>query len=525
MSNAKTDAEEVPARRHRIDEWLERFGRRRMFWVVVMGAALLYSQSEFLKQPSRGDPANWDYIAQVITRGGVPYRDVVNIKTPLSAYIGAAAIVVARPLGVRDVIAIRITFLALAALTAGFTFLVALDSFNSYRIAVLAASALLAFDVFARLNAGGVQPKTAMVLFGLLTILAVSKDRPIAAGVFGMLSALSWQPGLLFVGAAGLAFSRNLTNWRDLKAAKVLLGALIPLAIFLAYLFGTSALADFYRWTLHFNATVYGPGETRTISNFFSSFAKLIGRRNFDLREYVYLALVGLCVTIGLESIRAKRRGTSYFVEANQRQIVLIVTIIYFAFCMISFQAGADLIPLLPFTAIFAAVALVWIVERVGSLVSRVRPATDRQTVEAWMCIALLVFILGRGVVDAFSFERGFPTLQDQDVAISEIVAHLQPGEKIYAHGASGVLVLAGLTNASKYYYLDRGKDEYLDQVEPGGFVGWLERLKAERPRIVVLDRLTWSKYANYFEQWVAAEYQLRNNRVYVYYVRKDGPD
>ncbi|HSF24067.1 MAG TPA: DolP-mannose mannosyltransferase [Blastocatellia bacterium] len=524
MSNAKTDAQEVPARRHRIDEWLERFGRRRMFWVVVMVAALLYSQSEFLKQPSKDDPANWDYIAQVITRGGVPYRDVVNIKTPLSAYIGAAAIVVARPFGVRDLIAIRITFLALAALTAGFTFLVALDSFNSYRIAVLAASAMLAFDVFARQNAGGVQPKTPMVLFGLVALNAVPRDRPIAAGFFGMLSALSWQPGLLFVGAAGLACSRNLTSWRDLKAVKVLFGALMPFAVFLAYLFGTSALADFYRWTLHFNVTVYGPGETRTIPNFFSSFAKLIGRRNVDLREYFYLALVGLCVTIGLESIRAIRRG-SYSVETNPRQIVLIVTIVYFAFCMISFQAGADLIPLLPFTAIFAAVALVWIVERVGSLVSRVRPATDRQTVEAWMCIALLVFILGRGVADAFSFERGFPTLKDQDVAISEIVAYLQPGEKIYAHGASGVLVLAGLTNASKYYYLDRGKDEYLDQVEPGGFVGWLERLKAERPKVVVLDRLTWSKYASYFEQWVAAEYQLRNNRVYVYYVRKDGPD
>lgn len=523
MSEARPDAEEVPARRRAIDAGLEWFGRRPLFWVVVLAGALLYAQFEFWKQPSRGDPANWDYIAQVIARGGVPYRDAVNIKTPLSAYVGAAAIVVARPFGVRDLLAIRITFLGLAALTAGFTFLVALDYFNSYRIAMVAASVMLAFDGFARLNAGGVQPKTAMVLFGLLTLLAVSKDRPIAAGVYAMLSALSWQPGLLFVGAAGLAFSRYLTNWRDLKAVKVLIGASIPLAVFLAYLFGVSALKDFYRWTLHFNATVYGPGETRTIPDFFSHLAKLIGRPNLNLREYFYLSLVGLCVAIGQESIRAIRRGVSYLVESEPRHTLLVAAITYFVFCMIDIQAGADLIPLLPFSAIFAAVALVWAVERVGSVVSRLRPATDRQTMEAWVWVALVVFIMYRSLTGALSFERAFPTLQDQDLAIRELVSHLGPRDRIFAHGASGVLVVSGLTNASKYYYLDRGKDEYLDQVEPGGFVGWLERLKAEQPRVVVLDRLGRSKYANYFERWVAAEYEFRSNRVFAYYVRNDG--
>ncbi|HWO02847.1 MAG TPA: hypothetical protein VNS63_26635 [Blastocatellia bacterium] len=86
---------------------------RGLFWIVLVVSSLIYAQSEFWKLPSAGDRANWDYFAQVISRGGVPYRDVVNIKSPLSAYIGAAAIVVTRPFGLRDVLATRIAFMLL----------------------------------------------------------------------------------------------------------------------------------------------------------------------------------------------------------------------------------------------------------------------------------------------------------------------------------------------------------------------------------------------------------------------------
>jgi hypothetical protein len=97
----------------------------------------------------------------------------------------------------------------------------------------------------------------------------------------------------------------------------------------------------------------------------------------------------------------------------------------------------------------------------------------------------------------------------------------LEPGDKIFVHGRTEILVLSGLTNASKYFLLDRGKAQYLDQVEPGGFNGWLERLKAERPKIVALDRLGEGGPLERLEEWVAADYDLRINRVFAYYIRK----
>jgi hypothetical protein len=493
-----------------------------LFWIVMIVAAVVYSQSRFWSQPSAGDRANWDYFAQVIARGGVPYRDVVNIKSPLSAYIGAAAIIVTRPFGLRDVLAIRISFILLAALTVAFTFLVALEYFGSRSIALLAATIMLSFSAFARLNGGGTQPKTPMVLFGLVTLWALIKDRPFIAGLFGMLSALSWQPGLLFVGAAGLGFSRYLTSWRDLKVVKLIAGAIIPLAVMLMYFWAAGALREFYLWNIHFNATVYGPNEMRPISSFINRIAKMLAGTYSSGRFYFYLAAPGLLLVAWREARQARQSGLRSLLERAPRHAIIIAPVVYFIFCMIDIQGGADLIPFLPFVALFAAVALIFVVEQAVSFIVRARPAFGRAPLTASASAFVCAFVLFVAVSDSLSTEREF-TLADQDAKVRDIVSHLQPSDKIFVHGHTEILVLSGLTNASKYFLLDRGKDEYLDQVEEGGFAGWLERLKSERPRIVVLDRLKSLGHLGELQAWVDAEYEPREDGIFKYYVRKEG--
>jgi hypothetical protein len=501
------------------------FDRRRLFWLVFVVAGLVYSQFEFWKQPCAGDRANWDYFAQVIARGGVAYRDVHNIKSPLSAYIGAAAILITRPLGVPDVLSMRATFILLAALTVAFTFLVTLDYFGSRRAALLAALIMLTFGAFARLNGGGVQPKTPMVLFGLIALWAILKDRPFVAGLFGMLSAMSWQPGLLFVGAAGLAFSRYLTNWRDLKVVRLIAGAAIPLAVMLGYFWAAGALRDFYLWNIHFNATVYGPGQARPLSSFFHRLSRMMAGTYHNGRFYFYLAAPGFIVAIAREIKRARERGTAYLKEAAPRHAIMIAPLVYFLFCMVDIQGGADLIPLLPFVAAFAALALVFALELAGGLIARKTSRPTRAAVEGFGYALLCAFIFVLNVSDAFFIDRTFPTLKDQQAEVAEITSYLQPGDKIFVHGQAEILVLSGLTNASKYFLLDRGKDGYLDQVEPGGFAGWFERLKAERPKVVALDRLKTLDHTEDFQAWVSSDYEAHEGRIFTYYVRKGAGD
>jgi hypothetical protein len=174
---------------------------------------------------------------------------------------------------------------------------------------------------------------------------------------------------------------------------------------------------------------------------------------------------------------------------------------------------------LLPFVAIFAAVTIEFMIARIGDLASRMR--RNRPAIERWASVAVIAFVVYRNVSGAFLFERGFPTLKDQRPAVEEITSHLEAGDKIFVYGRTEILVLSGLDNIGKYFLLDRGKARYLDQVEPGGFEGWINLLKAERPKIVVLDRIGNDEALKPLEDWVGAEYRMRINRVFAYYIRK----
>jgi hypothetical protein len=458
----------------------------------------------------------------VIARGGVPYRDVVNIKSPLSAYFGAAAIIIGNLFGVSDVIAIRLCFIGLAALTVAFTFIIALDYFENRRVAYLASAILLASAAFARFNGGGVQPKTPMLLFGLISLWAIVKDRPFTAGLVAMLSALSWQPGLLFLGAAGLAFSRYFTNWRDGKVLKLTYGAALPLAVLLIYFWAVGALKDVYLWNIHFNATVYAPGELRTLDNFLEHIPSLLKRVYKDILWHFYFAVAGLFMAIALMNKGAKNLGRQRWRESAPRHAVIIAPIVYLIFCRINIQAGADIIPLLPFVAVFAALALVYALEWIIGLAARKQPEARRMIFANVITGILVAIIFFQTLSNARSFKREFPTLADQQQALTDITSRLSPEDKIFVHGDTEVLVLSGRTNASKYFLLDRGKDLYLDQVEPGGFNGWLARLKAEQPKIIVLDRMERMVYQNFLLEWAASEYEFRNNQVFSYYVKRN---
>ena len=502
-------------------QWLRWLDGRWLFWIVLTVVTIVYLQTQFWKQPSGGDPANWDYMAQVIARGGMPYRDAVNIKTPLSAYIGAAAIVTTRPFGLRDILAIRIVFILLSALTVAFTFLVAREYFSDERTALLAATILLTIEPFIAMNIKGIQPKTPMVLFGLVALWAIAKERVYTAGVFAMLSALSWQPGLLFLGVAVLGFSRYLTRWRDLKLAKLLIGALIPLTLVLAYFWTAGALTDFYRWNIHYNATVYAPHETRSLSNFLDHLFEMLDGYFRTSRVYFYLAAIGLLIAFARELKRGSEKGGRYSLLLSRRPAVIIAPVVYFGFCAIDIQGRADVIPLLPFVAIFSAFFFGFFVTRETNLITRFRSNANGAVIMniAFVVIFGVVIVIGRS---AFSHRLVFPTLQGQDDAVAEIVSHLRPEDKIFVQGSTEILVLSGLSNASKYFYLDRGKDQYLDHIEPGGFAGWLERLKSERPKVIALSRIAPADRIGELQVWVAQEYEPRVNSVFTYYLRRD---
>jgi hypothetical protein len=495
---------------------------RRLFFATLALASLIYFQFDIWKQPILGDRANWEYFAQVIARGGTPYRDVANIKTPLSAYIGAAAIVITHPFGVRDHYAVRAVFLLMAVLTAGFVFLTGLEYFENRATAILAALLFISFDIFPISSSAGIQPKVPMMLFGIIALWTVKKDRPYAAGVFSMLSALSWQPGLLFFGAAGLAFSRYFTNWRDKKVLKLIIGAAIPLALLLAHLWALGGLRDFYLWTIDYNINVYAPTEMKPVGTFFEYLHKMAHFYYSNETAYFYLAILGLLMAIGSEIWGGIKSGIRHLLERAPYHAVIIAPLVYLAFCSVNVQAGGDTVPFLPYVSLFAALAIVVLLDAVLNYVSRGRFAQYRQSIALAGMLLVSTTMFAKDAAGAYYYRCHSPTLQDQESDINDIVSLLGPDDRVFTQGLSEILVLSHLPNFGRHIFLDRGKDDYMIHVEEGGFEGWFARLKAARPKVVGLDRIRKVVHREDFTQWVKEEYEKRDGRAFNYYVRKD---
>src|SRR5262245_31265918 len=91
--------------------------------VLFTIALMLISRQ--IRGSETGDSAIWDYVAQSIMRGQIPYKDVVEIKLPGAAYLGAMAIWVGKLFGIRDLIAIRLLNFGMVGALSAATFSVA----------------------------------------------------------------------------------------------------------------------------------------------------------------------------------------------------------------------------------------------------------------------------------------------------------------------------------------------------------------------------------------------------------------
>src|SRR5215510_3587215 len=216
--------------------------------LIGSGVMLLYSP---LRHMESGDSAGYDYMAQSILRGQVPYRDAIDSKGPGSLYLSALVMLLGRAFGIQDIIAVRLFYVVLAGVLCALTYLVALAYLRSHLAAMIAFAIPLVSEQFAEMIVEGTRPKIPMIIFGMLTLLLIAKDKPFWAGVCSMLSCLCWQPGLAFTGVALLIFSRYFTSWRDSRALKVLVGAAIPLAGVVLYFSAVGALGDLWTWTVH----------------------------------------------------------------------------------------------------------------------------------------------------------------------------------------------------------------------------------------------------------------------------------
>src|SRR5262249_4025495 len=155
-----------------------------LYGALFLITAALFAMYRPLEQRVGGDPAVYDYIAQCILRGQIPYRDVVDIKGPGSYYITAAAMWLGRWIGLRDVLADRVAHGLMLAMLLAAVFKVAIEYLDSWIAGVLACFFIVMSSAFMYWMALGAQPKLSMAIFGLLCLLMIKRNKPFWAGVF-----------------------------------------------------------------------------------------------------------------------------------------------------------------------------------------------------------------------------------------------------------------------------------------------------------------------------------------------------
>lgn len=514
-----------PSRNSRLEELGSRLKKMKLGVVLALvaflagaGVMLMYSP---LRHMEAGDSAVYDYMAQSIVRGQIPYRDAIDSKGPGSLYLSALVMLIGKAVGVQDILAVRLFYVVLTGLLCTITYLVAEAYLRSRLAAVIAFLIPLVSEQFAEMMIEGTRPKLPMILCGMVTLLLIAKDRPFWAGLFSMLSCLCWQPGLVFTGTAVLMFSRYLTSWRDLRAFKVLAGAAIPLAVVLLYFYSVGALGDLWMWTVHYNYAVYMPEAKVPANVALAQVWRLTTRAMGANIIWVKLSIAGFVIYAIERLWRRLREKKVLAVPDLFRDAILIPPVVHLAFCVVNWQGQECLIPFFPFIGIFAGYFVVAVARMIISIPLIGRNRFALRLVECAPIIPVLLIMLS--VINharVYELEPG-GTLQDQEAEFKAVSDILEPNDKIYVHGTLELLVLLNRPNLNKYIFLPYGKDEYIGSKLPGGFKQILAEMEAQAPKVIALSRLRTVSHRGDLLQWAAEHYDklpvgFAHNSVYV---------
>jgi hypothetical protein len=489
-----------------------------LYSALILICVAIFTLYRPLEQPVGGDPAIYDYIAQSILRGQVPYRDVVDIKGPGSYYITVASMWLGGLFGIRDVLADRLAHgLMLAALVV-VVFKVAAEYLGSKAGGVIAAIFILMSSAFVGWMALGAQPKLSMILFGMLALLMVKRDRPVWAGVFAMLSCLCWQPGLLFAGTAFLVMSGYMTRWRDGRAMKVVLGAAAPLAVAVAYLAYLGALRYFWAYAFEYNYGVFGPSAAKPLTEAVAHFFKVSNRVLGPLIFGFAASAVGWVIFV-VEAIRRKLASEGLGPPDSLKDAIAIPPLVYLIFCFVNFQGGPDLVLFFPFAGIFSAFFVLETMRLIRLKIRSPQYQLAAKLIPAVAIVLMLAAAFEQGVV-AWRSGKGF--FKRQDHAIKSIGEALGPDGKIYVHGSVEILVFLNRPNLNPYVFVDWGMDDFIANKWYGGsFQNVVDEMDRQAPRLVSLTRLGRVNHGEDLMRWASERYKNSSIGGYDLFERK----
>ena len=215
----------------------------------------------FLDLPFERDEGEYAYGAQVLLRGGLPFRDFYTLKLPGAHAAYAPALL----LFGETVTAVRLGYLAASLATACLVFLLARKLAGTWAgvaaapLFLVATSNLSFLGLFAHATQFLVLPMTAGVL-ALVQARGREKRLPwlLLSGVLlGMAVVVKQHASFFVLFGAAAAFVQERSMGADLRragrgAGALLLGAALPLGILSGLLWARGCFSDFWLWCFRY---------------------------------------------------------------------------------------------------------------------------------------------------------------------------------------------------------------------------------------------------------------------------------
>lgn len=465
--------------------------------VLLVATFLVLLQYDPFHRPLVGDPGIFVYISKLVAQGLVPHRAVFNEQASLTFLLGGAVMAFGNALGVPELIAFRVLAMGIAAGVVVLTFVVGRIFTREPTAALIAAVIMLGYEGYLQRAATTLEPKALMVLLGLLTLYVLSRNRWFAAGVCGAAAGLAWQIGwgylLLALLLAPIQGGKHPVP-RLSALGLTILGAGLVFGLYVAYYAAHDALTPMFQQTV-LAPLIMHPLAQRTLAERLGQPIRdfLLGYRG----QWVFLILgtIGWLVLLVRYAL-TPRRALYDLISTPRTSGTLLAAHGFLIAPLLDFQNYPDWIPLLPFISIFAG----WLLVGAGQWIARhlsLSPRGQSLAFAAVLSVVSLWSVLHPWTEPSRQLIDPPITWQEQSEIAQDLNRRLPPDQPVFIIGTAELLFFMARQNLTPYIYFLGETDAAIDALDPGGFEGMLQDVRAERPALIVLTRLKPDHFAN----------------------------
>ena len=439
-----------------------------------------------LELPLRRDNAQYIYTAQRLLHGEMPYQSLFDMKTPLTSFVTAFALLVTQNLFDDPIKGVRFFHIAMSIATILLTYHLAKRLFDNKFESLLAPLMMIGFHGFILQAAIAAEPKSLLLLFFVPGLIFVLDKKWFFLGLVSALCAFTWQPsGILFIAALIYAVIQE-SPYRLKAFAKLTIGFLIPSAIIFGYFLLNGAFKDLIQGTFIVHIYIDRPNEN-TILNI----AKMIP---FGFPFSSILIVVSLLAFFihGLKKVVNSRKAG--LPDNPFLPFITILSLLLIA-SLIDFQGYPDFFVFLPFCCLGVVILYRALIDMVKEKFSSTSGFGVDIVKSLFFLILLTIPFLNALFANIFSDHAAIwrGGLIEQKRAYSAVVkaavGNYDENSNIIVLGVPEIPVLLGFRNGTQHASMGeiQGYDAFISSNYSRGFSGWLDEMSEEKPDLVIV--------------------------------------